>query len=121
MRGQDRQAARQTERLYVTPVKILLFVVRCEIHMVDPTNVKSNSPSLVGTIQMEMSGTANLAVGRNNAITFGGARPPRAQWAAPSGPLGTGYPVHRLMNSFKPVFGARARRTAAEAAALPIP
>src|SRR5580765_5638634 len=38
----------------------------------------------------------------------------------PRGPLGTRKPVHCLGRSFAPAFGARAHRTAAEAAALPI-
>src|SRR5688572_28042235 len=43
-----------------------------------------------------------------------GRRGPR-----PRGPLGARKPVHCLVHSFAPVFGARARRTAAEAAAVP--
>ena len=38
----------------------------------------------------------------------------------PRGPLGTRESVHCLVRSFAPVFGPRARRTAVEAAALPI-
>src|SRR5438128_7670728 len=38
----------------------------------------------------------------------------------PRGPLSMGQLVHWLVCSFAPVFGARARRTAAEAAAVPI-
>jgi len=49
-----------------------------------------------------------------------GARPPRAQWAAPSRPTACTQSVHCLVRSCTPVFGARARRTAAEAAAVPI-
>jgi len=49
-----------------------------------------------------------------------GARPPRAQRAAPSRPTVCTKSVHCLVRPCTPVFGARARRTAAEAAALPI-
>src|SRR5580765_1778194 len=49
-----------------------------------------------------------------------GARPPRAQWAAPSRPTTCTQSVHCLVRACMPRFGARARRTAAEAAALPI-
>jgi hypothetical protein len=48
-----------------------------------------------------------------------GARPPRAQWAAPSRAIRHTRPVHYLVRPCVPEFGARARRTAAEAAALP--
>jgi len=49
-----------------------------------------------------------------------GARPPRAQWAVPSRRTACTQSIHCLVCGCMPGFGARARRTAAEAAALPI-
>src|SRR5439155_4076361 len=61
-----------------------------------------------------------LTLSRNDAVEDGERARLGRSGLRPRGPHGTRKSGHCWVRSFVPVFGARARRTAAEAAALPI-